>query len=123
MAYRFDDPAPYRFKQGALFLGLDQRGQEIGYETEIHALTVGGSGAGKGAGLLVQNARRWPHNLLVIDPKGENAALAWEHREALGQRVYTCTNFVSPRPDYGYHEQSRIHAPRGSILTGVLLHD
>ncbi|MBS7708167.1 type IV secretory system conjugative DNA transfer family protein [Chelatococcus asaccharovorans] len=87
MAYKFDNPAPYRFHEGALFLGLDQHGQEIGYETEIHALTVGGSGTGKGAGLLVQNARRWPHNLLVIDPKGENATLAWQAREALGQEV------------------------------------
>lgn len=87
MAFKFDDPRPYAYRQGALFLGLDQDGREIGYETEIHALTCGGSGAGKGAGLLVPNARRWPHNLFVIDPKGENAILSWQAREALGQQV------------------------------------
>ena len=41
----------------------------------------------KGVGLLVQNARRWPHNLLCIDPKGENAMLSWQAREARGQKV------------------------------------
>ena len=87
MAFRFDDPRPYAYRKGALFLGLDQDGGEVGYETEIHALTCGSTGTGKGAGLLVPNARRWPHNLFVIDPKGENAILSWQAREALGQRV------------------------------------
>lgn len=100
MAYRFDSPSEFSYEPGALFLGLDAAGNEIGIKTEVHALTVGGSGAGKGAALLVQNARRWPHNLLLIDPKGENAVLSWEARERLGQRVVILDPFEQiPRGD------------------------
>lgn len=87
MAYRFSTPSRYRYQTGDIFLGLDGAGNEIGVAIERHVVTVGGSRSGKGAALLVQNARRWPHNLLMIDPKGENAALTWKEREALGQQV------------------------------------
>lgn len=87
MSFRFSDTTPFLFKPGALFLGLDEKGREIGIKTEVHAITIGGSGAGKGSALLVPNARRWPHNLVCIDPKGENAVLSWEARVAKGQKV------------------------------------
>ena len=88
MPYRFDAAYPdYAYTPESLFLGLDEKGREIGVETERHLITVGGPRGGKGAALLVQNARRWPHNLVVIDPKGENAALSWREREAKGQKV------------------------------------
>lgn len=100
MAYRFTDSAPYRFQTGGLFLGVDQDGQPVGINTERHAITVGGSRSGKGAAMIVPNARRWPANLLVIDPKGENAALTWEAREAMGQRVHVLDPFkVADVPD------------------------
>lgn len=79
MAYKFTNPAKYTYQDGALFLGKSG-GQTVGVETEVHAITIGGSGSGKGAGLLVQNARRWPQSLVLIDPKGENAALSYQHR-------------------------------------------
>lgn len=88
MSYRFTDPSAFPYQSGAIFLGLDpSTGQEIGIETERHAITIGGAGSGKGACLLIPNARRWPHNLLCIDVKGENAAAAWEAREAMGQHI------------------------------------
>ncbi len=88
MPYRFDAAYPdYAYKTGSMFLGLDEKGLEIGIETERHLITVAGAGGGKGAALLIPNARRWPHNLVVIDPKGENAALSWREREAMGQKV------------------------------------
>ena len=87
MGFMFSGTDNFLYRPGALFLGFDGHGREIGIRTEVHAITIGGSGAGKGSSLLVPNARRWPHNLICIDPKGENAILAWQAREALGQRV------------------------------------
>lgn len=88
MAYRFTDPSNFAYSSGSIFLGLDpETARPLGIETERHAITIGGAGAGKGATLLIPNARRWPHNLLCIDVKGENAAATWQEREALGQHV------------------------------------
>lgn len=88
MAYQFTQAFPkYAYQPGCLFLGLDDNGNEIGIDTERHAVTVATARSGKGAALLVQNARRWPDNLLLIDPKGENIELCWQDRQRLGQSV------------------------------------
>lgn len=87
MSYKFDDPTRYRYETGGLFLGKDGENNEIGFTTERHAITIGGSGAGKGSALLVPNCRRWPQSLICIDTKGENAALSWEARETMGQKL------------------------------------
>ncbi len=89
MPFAFTNPAGFPYRPGALFLGLDPAtGQEVGLSVESHAITVARARAGKGAAVLIPNARRWSHSLLTIDPKGENAAASWEHREAMGQAVY-----------------------------------
>ncbi|MEX0409782.1 type IV secretory system conjugative DNA transfer family protein, partial [Aquibium sp. LZ166] len=96
MAWKFTDPSGFPYQPGSLFLGLDpSTGREVGIHTERHAITIAGARTGKGAAVLVPNARRWPHGLLTIDPKGENVELTWQHREALGQRVIA----IDP---YGY---------------------
>lgn len=94
------DPQGYPYRAGGLFLGLDAKGREIGVSTDRHAITIAGSRSGKGACLLIPNALRWPHNLLVVDPKGEVAAASWEAREALGQSVHVLDPFkVADVPD------------------------
>ena len=85
MPFQFETPPAYQ--NGALFLGLDEAGREVGILTERHALTIAGAGAGKGAGLIIPNLKRWPHNVLCIDPAGENVAETWQDREAAGQQV------------------------------------
>lgn len=87
MAFRFTRTQPYRYYPGMLFLGYDELYQKIGIATERHALTIAGSGTGKGVALLIPNAMDWPNNLLVIDPKGEVASATWDRRQALGQKV------------------------------------
>lgn len=101
MPYTFTNPLPdYAYRFGSLFLGHDGQGDFVGVDTEIHAVTVGGTGAGKGACLLVQNAMRWPQNLVCIDPKGQNVALTWETREALGHKVAVLDPFkIAPVPE------------------------
>ncbi|MEE4209966.1 MAG: type IV secretory system conjugative DNA transfer family protein, partial [Parvularcula sp.] len=43
--------------------------------------------------VIIPNLKRWPHNALVIDPKGEAAAATWEAREAMGQAVHVLDPF------------------------------
>ena len=92
MGFKFASTKDYDFVPGALYLGADGY-REIGLTTERHAVTIAGSRSGKGAGLIIPNLLRWPHNALVIDPKGENAELTWEAREGLGQAVHVIDPF------------------------------
>ena len=94
-------PAAYPYRTGSLFLGLDPAtNAPVGISTERHAITIAGAGSGKGAAFLIPNALRWPHNLLVVDPKGENAAAVWQARETLGQSVHVLDPFkVANVPD------------------------
>ncbi|MCQ0990614.1 type IV secretory system conjugative DNA transfer family protein [Jiella marina] len=96
----FADPSAYLYRPGSLFLGVDDQGQEIGIETDRHAITIAGSRSGKGAAFIIPNCRRWTHNLLCIDPKGENADASWQQREILGQAVHVLDPFrASKVPD------------------------
>ncbi len=100
MAYQFADAENHRYREGGFFLGVDDQGHEIGITTERHVLMVAGARSGKGAALAIPNLLRWPHNALVIDPKGENAAATWQAREAMGQRVYVLDPFKTAKvPD------------------------
>ena len=87
----------YRYKAGDLFLGyvLDKSGRavEIGIPTKRHAITMAGARSGKGVGIIIPNLRRWPHNALVIDPKGEAAEATAAAREAMGQAVHVLDPF------------------------------
>ena len=91
----FDKAKMKPFERGDIFLGLDAANNEIGVRTDRHALTVAGSRSGKGACAIIPNLLRWPHNVLVIDPKGENAEKTWEARQAMGSKVYVLDPFES----------------------------
>lgn len=67
-----------------LFLGNDENGNPVGIHTERHAITIAGSQSGKGVGVITPNLLRWPHNALVIDPKGEAAKRTIKAREKMG---------------------------------------
>jgi Type IV secretory system Conjugative DNA transfer len=89
----FSTPKMKPFESGDIFLGLDEYNNEIGVRTDRHALTVAGARSGKGACAIIPNLLRWPHNVLVIDPKGENAIATWEARQAMGSNVYILDPF------------------------------
>ncbi|WP_149541480.1 type IV secretory system conjugative DNA transfer family protein [Siccirubricoccus phaeus] len=93
MPFQFSNPSAYAYSPGSLFLGVNDDGREIGMKTERHAITVAGSRTGKGAGLIVPNLLRWPHSALVVDTKGDNAALTWKARRDMGQAVYVLDPF------------------------------
>lgn len=82
--YQFPKASAHPWKSGALFLGNDENGNPVGVHTERHAITIAGSQAGKGVGVITPNLLRWPHNALVIDPKGETAKRTIKARETMG---------------------------------------
>lgn len=91
----FADTGDFLYAPGepCIYLGLDHRNREIGVRLERHALTIAGSGAGKGVGLIVPNGLRWADNLMTVEPKGESVAALWEAREAMGQKVVALDPF------------------------------
>ena len=85
------DGDAYPWETGKLYLGRCRNtNNEVGAATNIHALTVGASGYGKGTGTIIQNLFRWPDNALVIDCKnGENATItARERAERFQQECF-----------------------------------
>ena len=58
------DTKKHTFRNGDLFLGANDDGQEIGVYPEVHAITIASSGAGKGACVIIPNIKRWQDNLL-----------------------------------------------------------
>jgi type IV secretion system protein VirD4 len=67
---------------------------ELGYTDDRHVITIGPSGSGKSRRLLVPNLERlvdW--SIVVIDPKGELAAMTAAHRRAHGNNVIIINPF------------------------------
>jgi len=60
----------------------------IGYGDDRHLITIAGSRSGKGTSLIIPNLLHYNGAVVVIDPKGENAAKTAKYRaEVLGQHV------------------------------------
>lgn len=55
---------------------------------EGHLMTIASTGAGKGIGCVVPALLRHEGPMIVIDPKGENAAVTADCRREMGQAVY-----------------------------------
>ncbi|MCA3264982.1 MAG: type IV secretory system conjugative DNA transfer family protein [Azospirillum sp.] len=53
-----------------------------------HVLVVAGSRAGKTSTFAIPTALSWPTSLVVLDPKGEIAAVTADARRAHGQKVF-----------------------------------
>lgn len=59
------------------------------FGSEGHLITIASTGAGKGVGCIVPALLTYDGPMIVIDPKGENAAVTRRYREeVLGQKVY-----------------------------------
>lgn len=68
--------------------GLDQRFRLTG-----HVVTVAPTGSGKGVGAVIPNLLEYPGSCLVLDIKGENAAVTARARREMGQKVYVVDPF------------------------------
>ena len=56
----------------------------VGYNGSIHMITIGPNGSGKGMGLIVPNLAEQRRSILIIDPKGEAAAITARKRAEFG---------------------------------------
>jgi len=63
--------------------GFDQRFRYVG-----HVVTVAPNGSGKGIGAVIPNLLEYPGSCLVLDVKGENAAVTARARRELGHKVF-----------------------------------
>jgi type IV secretion system protein VirD4 len=93
-AHRLQDGRKERFLRG---------GVPIGLADDRHVITVAGSRAGKGRGVIIPNLLSYPGSVLAIDPKGDLAAeTARFRREQLGQSVYAIDPFGVSQLDSSY---------------------
>lgn len=60
---------------------------------EGHLMTIAPTGAGKGTGCIVPALLRFPGPVIVVDPKGENAAITARRRREMGHRVVVVDPF------------------------------
>ena len=95
------NPKKHVFRDGDFYLGRANN-TDIGVTSERHAITIAGAGSGKGATCIIPNIKRWSHNLLVIDPKGENAKATVKDRAKRGQSVYVVDPFKRSGVDEKY---------------------
>lgn len=94
----FAAPIGRRHKPGRLFVGRSNTLEsfEVGIPLERHATLTAGSRAGKGTSVIIPNLLRWPHNAVVIDPKGENAEITAAFRaKKFGQQIAIIDPFNS----------------------------
>lgn len=70
--------------------GFDQRFRFAG-----HVVTVAPTGSGKGIGAVIPNLLDYPGSALVLDVKGENAAVTSRARRDLGQAVHVVDPFAA----------------------------
>lgn len=81
---RGDELAPYMPAKGFYI------GGELSFNDKGHILTVAGTRGGKGTNLIIPNllgASDYSGSWVVIDPKGENAAITARHQKEIGQNV------------------------------------
>jgi hypothetical protein len=79
----------HRHREGQLLLGgsLYSPGWIVGRPDDRHFITIATSRSGKGRSAIIPNLLTWPGSALVIDPKGQNAAVTAAARGHGGGRV------------------------------------
>ncbi len=103
------------------------------YIDNRHLCTIGPTRTGKGASVIIQALLRTPHSVVVVDPKGQNAAVTARHRRAMGQDVFVLNPFglhtggpwFLPRHRYNPLARLGIHDPNvsaeGAALSQALI--
>jgi type IV secretion system protein VirD4 len=81
----------WRSKDEGLYLGrFVDKGRvrsEVRYRDNIHVVTIGPTGSGKGTGLIIPNLSGLKRSIFIIDPKGEAAAVTARARARLGRVI------------------------------------
>lgn len=93
---------PWRPGQVMLGSSLYSPGWKVGKTDDRHFITIATSRSGKGRSGVIPNLLTWPGSALVIDPKGQNAAVTAAARgqgggrvkKGMGQAVYIVDPFA-----------------------------
>lgn len=86
--------------------GYDTANQSFpSYIGNRHLTTIGPTRSGKGATIIVPALLRMPHSMVVLDPKGQNAAVTMKARREMGQDVFVLNPF-------GLHGEAPWEIPR-----------
>lgn len=98
--------ARYPYRPGTIWLGRLPDGTPVGYGDDRHVCLVSATRGGKGTSSIVPNLCLWPGSIVVIDPKGENAAVTAPRRgsgsgdcEGMGQAVHVLDPFGEVKVD------------------------
>jgi type IV secretion system protein VirD4 len=76
---------PLAKAETGLLIGRDpESGALLRYDGPAHLITMAPTRAGKGVGAIIPNLLLAKRSIICIDPKGENARVAWRARDALG---------------------------------------
>lgn len=102
---------------------MDQRFRHVG-----HVVTVAPNGSGKGIGAVIPNLLDYEGSCIVLDVKGENAAVTANAREKLGHKVFQIDPFnVNTDKICGFNVLNRINTneadcvSESSMLTDALV--
>jgi type IV secretion system protein VirD4 len=81
-----------RAKDRGLYLGQflenGRAREEVHYSDTIHAITIGPNGSGKGTGVIIPNVASLNRSILIVDPKGECAAVTARARARKGPVIH-----------------------------------
>jgi type IV secretion system protein VirD4 len=108
-------------KEG-IYLGHEPKTDTIlHYNGDRHIMTLGPNGSGKSMRLLYENLmtlRDW--SLLVIDPKGELAALTGAERAKHGKVVYLNPYRVRGLPSHGFNPVATLDPSQDNFLDDAM---
>jgi type IV secretion system protein VirD4 len=93
-----------------LLIGRENRwrGRLPRYGGLAHLITIAPTRSGKGVGTIIPNLLAIDRSMLVIDPKGENAAITWGARSCLGPLHVLDPFGITGRPSAACNPLDRI---------------
>ena len=95
-----------------LIIGRENRraGRLLRYGGPAHLITIAPTRTGKGVGTIIPNLLAVGRSMLVVDPKGENAAATWHARSLFGPLHVLDPFGITGRPSAACNPLDRIDA-------------
>lgn len=115
-----NDLAPYTRNQSGLYFGLGYL-----YTAPGHMLTVAGTRGGKGVNLILNNLLgmgNYKGSWIVLDPKGENAAVSGRYQKSIGQEVVHLNPWgLLDLPETGFNPLDTLDANSENLVDDIQL--
>ena len=98
-----------------------ESGEVLRYGGPGHLMTVAPTRTGKGRDILIPFLLDWPYSCVVVDPKGELAAVTSEWRQRLGEVIYLDPYRLLAGPEIGMRKaQSSRYSPMARLRADSL---